>query len=104
MRTDSGTHLHSRTQTLERFPVSGRDVVAVDAEAASRRPLDHRNLSRQRRLAAARLADHRQRLAFADREGDAVEGTHDTLLAKEAARQVVMPRKRARLDERNDGG
>src|SRR5205823_553102 len=94
-------HLHPRTQALEGFPVRGRDVVAVDAEAASRRALDHRNLSRQRRLAAARLADAGQRLARSDAERDAVERPHQALGPEKSERNRVVTAEGARFEERS---
>ena len=65
-----------------------RDVAAVEDDPAGRRIEEAHDAARHRRLAAAGLADDAERLALADREGDAVDGLHrgDLLLEDDSAR------------------
>ncbi len=69
-------HLHLAAQRHERAARGVRDVRAAEAHGAARRLEQAHDRPRQRRLAAARLADEPQRLALDEREGDVVDRVH----------------------------
>ena len=67
----------------------GRDVrlqqvLPLIVQLAAGRHFDHRQQAAERRFAAARLADHRQRFAALQGEGDAVQRLDQPLRREQA--------------------
>jgi hypothetical protein len=65
------------SQRPEPAHVLGREVLAVEEHAASRRLLEPQDAKRRRRLPAAALPDEGHRLAALDVERDAVHGVQN---------------------------
>ena len=91
-------HLHLAPQGLARGRVGG--ITAVDAQRAGARRLDQRQRPRQRGLAAAGLAHHRQGLARRQFEADAVQRAHRRGRREPAAAHAVVASQVARLQHR----
>jgi hypothetical protein len=91
-------HLHLLAQLLFACCVGMRHVRAAQQQGTRGRRLDHRQLARQRALAAARFADDRERLAGRERERHAVECTRDCLRLQKAGRDAVVPGERLRFE------
>ena len=69
-------HLHLAPDGLELRAAGLRDVGAAEADRAAGRVEQAHERARQRRLAAARLADEAERLALAQVQRDVVDGVH----------------------------
>ena len=93
-------HLHQGAQALPRRRVGTHHVFANELELTGRRPLDHRYLSRERRLAAAGFADDSQGFAFVHGKRDAIERAHQSFRLEQSARDCVVTRQSMRLEER----
>src|SRR3546814_10215929 len=70
--------LHRLTQLALRLALGLGHVDAVEHQGAGRRPFDQRHHAGERGLAAAGLADYRQRLAGGTREAGAVRSEEHT--------------------------
>ena len=65
-----------RPQTPAAGRVEPGQILALEADAAGRRPMQAEHRARHRGLAAAALADQAQRLARRQRQADAVDRAH----------------------------
>src|SRR3546814_57294 len=82
--------LHRLTQLALRLALGLGHVDAVEHQGAGRRPFDQRHHAGERGLAAAGLADYRQRLAGGQREAGAVDRLQDAARREEAAADFVV--------------
>ena len=100
-------HRHSRVQRrvrvleddlqvaplgAQRASVECGQILAVKANAAGAGCDQPQHQAAQRGLAAARFADHAQRLAGRQREGDAVDRTHRALWSAQQSQQAMAQR------------
>jgi hypothetical protein len=91
-------HLHVLAQRAPRRCVGGGRVDAGDDDAAGGRRLEHRDLARQRALAAARFADDGERARRSERERDLLERAHRRALAEHACRHGIVLLQAMRLE------
>src|SRR4051794_13702896 len=79
-------HLEPAPELAQLAALDVRDVLAVERDRAAGRLVEAHDRAARRALAAARLAHEPQRLALAEREGDAVDRAHvaDVALADHA--------------------
>ena len=103
-------HLHARVERLvrilehhlqllaQRAQATAIEGGALEAQLTAARLLETEQRARERRLAAARLADDAEHLVPAPLEVDAVERAHD------AAAPAELDLESARLGQRRDGG
>ena len=82
-------HLDVTPQAAEAALGEPGDVLAAEQDPAAGRVGQPHDAARGRRLAAAALADQRQRLARMNRERDAVDRAHDRAVAVELLAQVL---------------
>ena len=69
-------HLHLPSQGAQLAPAGVTDVTAAEADRSRGRLEQADQSARERRLAAARLADDTQRLTLHQLEGDVIHGVH----------------------------
>src|SRR6185295_11957694 len=69
-------HLHLAAEGAQRGPREARDVLPVEPDGATRRIVQPYQKPAERRLSAARFADHAERLAASHLERDTVDGVH----------------------------
>jgi hypothetical protein len=82
-------HLQVGAQLAELPLRRPHHLVARVPDAAGGRAHQPQQRPSERRLAAARLADHAENLALADVEADAVDGTHHAGVAAQQPRQAA---------------
>ena len=70
-------HLDLAADRAQLRLVEGREVTALEDDAAVGRPLELEDAAPRRRLPAPRLADQAERLAAVERERHAVDRAHD---------------------------
>ncbi len=97
--------LHALPQAAKRLGAERQHIRSIEGHGAGRHRDEPEQCARGGRLAAARLAYQRQRLAAGDREGHAIDGPHPTVrTAEHAARQRKLYMQVAHTDERPRAG